>query len=67
MPNAFVADPPLNPVIARTYELGTRGKLPVGDALQWGVKFFRTDVQDDIPLLSSGSSLPELPSAAGLA
>ena len=33
LPNAFVADPPLRPVIARTYEIGARGKLSVGDQL----------------------------------
>jgi len=48
LPNAFIADPPLNPVVARTYELGARGKLPLGDALQWSLAFFRTDVHDDI-------------------
>jgi len=48
LPNAFVADPPLDPVIARTYELGLRGKLPLGDALAWSLAFFRTDLKDDI-------------------
>jgi iron complex outermembrane recepter protein len=48
LPNAFIADPPLDPVVARTYEFGARGKLPVGDALQWSVAFFRTDLRDDI-------------------
>jgi outer membrane receptor protein involved in Fe transport len=48
LPNAFVADPPLEPVTARTYEVGARGEWPVGDGLQWSVSFFRTDVQDDI-------------------
>ena len=28
LPNAFIADPPLDPVVARTYEFGARGKLP---------------------------------------
>jgi iron complex outermembrane recepter protein len=45
LPNAFVADPPLRPVVARTYEIGARGKLP---ALEWNVGLFRTDLQDDI-------------------
>jgi iron complex outermembrane receptor protein len=45
LPNAFVADPPLRPVVARTYELGVRGRLP---ALEWSVAVFRTDLQDDI-------------------
>jgi outer membrane receptor protein involved in Fe transport len=48
LPNAFVADPSLDPVIATTYEFGGRGKLLVGDRLRWSVSFFRTDVQDDI-------------------
>ena len=30
LPNAFLADPPLKPVVARTYEFGARGKLPLG-------------------------------------
>jgi outer membrane receptor protein involved in Fe transport len=51
LPNAFVADPPLKPVVASTYELGARGKLPLGDRLQWSVSVFRTDVQDDIQFL----------------
>ena len=48
LPNAFIADPPLDPVVAKTYELGARGTLPVGDAFQWSLAFFRTDVHDDI-------------------
>jgi outer membrane receptor protein involved in Fe transport len=48
LPNAFVADPPLDPVVARTYEIGARGRLPVPDALQWSLALFRTDLEDDI-------------------
>jgi outer membrane receptor protein involved in Fe transport len=49
LPNAFVADPPLKPVVAHTYEVGARGKLPfVGTALEWNVGIFRTDLDDDI-------------------
>jgi outer membrane receptor protein involved in Fe transport len=48
LPNAFVADPPLDPVIARTYEFGLRGKVPLGDALHWSLALFRTDLTDDI-------------------
>lgn len=51
LPNAFVADPPLDPVVATTYELGARGKLPIGDRLRWSVSFYRTDVQDDIQFI----------------
>jgi outer membrane receptor protein involved in Fe transport len=48
LPNAFIADPPLNPVVAKTYEFGARGTLPLGDAFEWSLAFFRTDVRDDI-------------------
>ena len=48
LPNAFVADPPLKPVVARTYEIGARGTLPVGRALEWTLALFRTDLTDDI-------------------
>jgi outer membrane receptor protein involved in Fe transport len=48
LPNAFVADPPLDPVVARTYEIGARGKLPFGNSLDWTLALFRTDVNDDI-------------------
>jgi len=48
LPNAFVADPTLDPVIARTYEFGLRGRAPLGDGLGWSLAFFRTDLKDDI-------------------
>jgi iron complex outermembrane recepter protein len=56
LPNAFVADPALKPVVARTYELGARGTLPVGDALQWSVALFRTDLTDDILFTQTGAT-----------
>jgi len=48
LPNAFVADPPLDPVIARTYEFGLRGRVPLADSLHWSLAAFRTDLKDDI-------------------
>jgi len=48
LPNAFVADPPLQAAIGKTYELGARGTVPLGDGLQWNLAFFRTNVSDDI-------------------
>jgi outer membrane receptor protein involved in Fe transport len=48
LPNAFVADPPLKPVVARTYEVGARGTLPVGRVLAWNLGLYRTDLDDDI-------------------
>ena len=48
LPNAFVADPPLDPVIGRTWELGARGQLPLGEDLRWRVAFYRTTLEDDL-------------------
>ena len=48
LPNAFIADPPLDPAIAHTYEFGARGTVPLGGALGWSLAFFRTNVDDDI-------------------
>jgi len=48
LPNAFIADPALKPVVAKTYEFGARGRLPLGDGFDWSVALFRTNVQDDI-------------------
>ena len=48
LPNAFLADPPLDPVIARTYEVGARGTLPLRVPLRWNIGLFRTDLEDDI-------------------
>jgi iron complex outermembrane recepter protein len=51
LPNAFVSDPPLDQVIARTLELGIRGKA---GAQSWSVALFRTSNRDDIIFVSSG-------------
>ncbi|MCI0436565.1 MAG: TonB-dependent receptor, partial [Gemmatimonadetes bacterium] len=48
LPNAFVADPPLDPVIGRTWEVGARGQLPLGEDLRWRVAFYRTTLEDDL-------------------
>jgi outer membrane receptor protein involved in Fe transport len=52
LPNAFVADPPLEQVVARTWEGGVRGGLP---ALAWNASAFRTANRDDIIFISSGA------------
>ncbi|WP_174582614.1 TonB-dependent receptor [Candidatus Methylacidithermus pantelleriae] len=51
LPNAFLSDPPLAPVVARTYEVGMRGKF--GEAgMQWNLSFYRIDVTNDILFLT---------------
>jgi len=47
LPNSFVADPPLDPVIAKTLEIGARGALNVA-RINWSIALFRTEVKDDL-------------------
>lgn len=54
LPNAFVADPPLEQVVARTIEGGIRGVLPAG-RISWNATVFRTLNRDDILFISSGA------------
>jgi len=56
LPNGFVSDPPLSPVVARTFELGVRGrwKRP-RTTLDYVVAGFRTTNDDDILFISSGA------------
>jgi outer membrane receptor protein involved in Fe transport len=48
LPNSFVADPPLDPVIGKTFEIGARGKLPALGNLFWNAALFRTNLEDDL-------------------
>lgn len=61
LPNAFLADPPLRQVVAKTFEAGLRGDLDrlVGEAhkLHWNAGFFQTINHDDIVFLTSGSGV----------
>jgi outer membrane receptor protein involved in Fe transport len=55
LPNAFVADPPLNQVVARTLEAGVRGGYRRGRAtLDYALAGFQTGNADDILFISSG-------------
>jgi outer membrane receptor protein involved in Fe transport len=56
LPNAFVADPPLEQVVATTYEAGIRGRR--GEQ-RWHVGVFRTLSDDDILFISAGALTPE--------
>ena len=56
LPNGFISDPPLAPVVARTFELGVRGRLRrARTTLDYVVAGFRTTNQDDIIFISSGA------------
>ena len=51
LPNNFIADPPLRKIVARTVEVGARGKL--GADVAWSAAVFRTDLHDDLQFVSS--------------
>ena len=53
LPNAFVADPPLKPVTAKTWEAGMRGAL--GETIKWRAGLYRTDLADDIQFVNTGA------------
>jgi outer membrane receptor protein involved in Fe transport len=53
LPNAFVSDPPLKAVVARTVELGARGQF--GDEGRWSAAVYRTDSHDDLQFIAAGN------------
>jgi outer membrane receptor protein involved in Fe transport len=52
LPNAFLADPPLEQVVAKTFEAGVRGALGSG---RWHAGLFSTTNEDDILFISAGA------------
>ena len=52
LPNAFVADPPLEQVVAKTLEAGLRGG---NGAIGWHAGIFSTTNHDDILFISAGA------------
>jgi outer membrane receptor protein involved in Fe transport len=52
LPNAFLSDPPLEQVVARTIEAGARGTWT---RVRWHAGVFRIDNQDDILFVSAGA------------
>ena len=53
LPNAFLADPPLHEVVAKSIEIGVRGKL---GAVRHRLGYFRTINNDDIIFQTTGRS-----------
>jgi outer membrane receptor protein involved in Fe transport len=53
LPNIFVADPPLQPVIATTIEAGARGSWDTNTF--WNITAYRTDLANDIQFISAGT------------
>lgn len=52
LPNAFLSDPPLAMVVAKTWESGLRHR---GERLQWHAGVFQTTTFDDIIFISAGA------------
>ena len=52
LPNAFVSDPPLDQIVARTWETGARGSRA---GLSWNLSAYRTAATDDLIFVSSGT------------
>jgi iron complex outermembrane receptor protein len=54
LPNAFLADPPLEQVVARSFEAGLRGAAANG--IRWHFGAFQTTSDDDILFQSTGGA-----------
>jgi outer membrane receptor protein involved in Fe transport len=54
LPNNFISDPALRPVISKTIEIGARGKA--GAATTWSAALYRTTLNDDIQFISSNGA-----------
>lgn len=54
LPNALAADPPLEQVVARTLELGARGRL--SESLRWNAGVYQTNNKDDILFVGTTTS-----------
>jgi outer membrane receptor protein involved in Fe transport len=56
LPNAFISDPPLKQVVAKTWEGGFRGQFSnlLEGHLKWNAGVFHTENHDDILFISAG-------------
>ncbi len=54
LPNAMAGDPPLDQVVAKTYDLGLRGK--VSDDFKWSVSYYRAMNHNDLQFISSSTT-----------
>ncbi len=56
LPNAFLADPVLKPVIAKTIEAGVRGRLM--ERVRWHATAYQTTLSDNILFVSASAGSP---------
>jgi iron complex outermembrane receptor protein len=55
LPNSFTSDPPLKPVVSKTFEAGLRGKL--SDAWQWTAALYHSRLSNDILFVNAPGSV----------
>jgi len=55
LPNSFIADPPLKPVVSNTWEVGLRGKF--SEYVRWTTALYRTELSNDILFTHVGGGL----------
>ena len=55
VPNAFVSDPPLEQAVARSIEIGVRGRIATGPltGVEWSIAGYATRIRDDILFVAS--------------
>lgn len=53
LPNAMAGDPPLDQVVAKTFEAGFRGQL--SQSVRWSASAYRTNNYDDILFAAAGT------------
>jgi outer membrane receptor protein involved in Fe transport len=58
LPNAFLSDPPLDQVVAKSWEGGLRGHW--GQSIAWNAGLFTTTNHDDILFISTGGTTGNL-------
>ncbi|CAG4919559.1 TonB-dependent receptor [Paraburkholderia saeva] len=58
LPNDFIADPNLQPVISKTFEIGARGRI--GSASSWSAAIYSTTLDNDIQFVSSNGAASTL-------
>lgn len=54
LPNDFVSDPALKPVISKTFEVGARGRI--GQSTTWSASAYSTTLDDDIEFISANGA-----------
>ncbi|MGH8778025.1 TonB-dependent receptor [Paraburkholderia sp.] len=54
LPNDFVSDPALKPVISKTFEVGARGRI--GHSTTWSASAYSTTLDNDIEFISANGA-----------